>query len=236
MLGKLKRAINQKANKQKPLKYRFDISVEKLDNLPGPVKKCRVVWSRGPKVQMTSIQDVFKGENARSGSAHDAACNAERPGRVCAGAVKFGEKLSQVATLYQDASGLDFEAKVHSRLALRPRLRPRCMVAPRVLPYGGRLGGQGARAGGTVDAALGAWSVMHRTPPPLADPRGARPPPRPLPQEYELKVQVPGTVGEGKMLTVGKAEIDLAMFAGPNRTEQPKLVPIMFKARPGVWG
>lgn len=48
-------------------------------------------------------------------------------------------------------------------------------------------------------------------------------------QEYEFKVQVPGKPGDEKMLTVGKAELDLARFAGPDRTEQPKLVPVMFK-------
>lgn len=60
MLSRISRGLRT-GNKQ-PLKYRFDVRVEKLDNLPGPVKKCRVVWSRGAKLQMTETQDVRNGE------------------------------------------------------------------------------------------------------------------------------------------------------------------------------
>jgi hypothetical protein len=62
MLARISRGLaHQKAGR---VKYRFDVVVEKLDNLPGPVKKCRVVWSRGPKLQMTDIKDVQKGKPA----------------------------------------------------------------------------------------------------------------------------------------------------------------------------
>lgn len=63
MLGRISRGLGHKTGK-KGVKYRFDVVVEKLDNLPSPVKKCRVVWSRGPKLQMTEIRDVNKGKLA----------------------------------------------------------------------------------------------------------------------------------------------------------------------------
>lgn len=62
MLGRLSRGLGHKSGAKKGVKYRFDVFVEKLDNLPAPVKKCRVVWSRGPKLQMTDIKEVTKGE------------------------------------------------------------------------------------------------------------------------------------------------------------------------------
>lgn len=86
MFGKITKGISRAAGGRKGFKYRITIQgecpalvtartcstsninhfalvvVEKLDNLPAPVKKCRVVWSRGPKVQMTETKDVAKGE------------------------------------------------------------------------------------------------------------------------------------------------------------------------------
>jgi hypothetical protein len=64
MFGKLTRGISHKSSSKQKLKFRFDVHVEKLDNLPAPVKKCRVVWSRGPKLQMTDIKDVKNGAAA----------------------------------------------------------------------------------------------------------------------------------------------------------------------------
>lgn len=64
MLGRISRGIGHKSGGKKGTKYRFDIVIEKLDNLPGPIKKCRVVWSRGAKLQMTSIKDVNKGKHS----------------------------------------------------------------------------------------------------------------------------------------------------------------------------
>lgn len=76
MLGRISRGLAHK--KAGRVKYRFDVVVEKLDNLPGPVKKCRVVWSRGPKLQMTDIKDVHKGKPAAAAHA------VKRPGtRSC---------------------------------------------------------------------------------------------------------------------------------------------------------
>ncbi len=47
-------------------------------------------------------------------------------------------------------------------------------------------------------------------------------------------MQVPGRGADDKMLTVGKADVDLARFAGADKTPQPKLVPIMFKVLAAV--
>lgn len=46
-------------------------------------------------------------------------------------------------------------------------------------------------------------------------------------QEYSLKVQVPDT--KDKMITVGKATLDLARYALPTTAAQSALVPITFK-------
>jgi len=70
MLGRLSRGLGHKSGGRKGVKYRFDVVVEKLDNLPSPVKKCRVVWSRGPKLQMTDTKDVNKGKLCKQCSKH----------------------------------------------------------------------------------------------------------------------------------------------------------------------
>lgn len=62
MLKRVSRGLGHTAKQAQKVHLRVD--VEKLDNLPAAVKKCRVVWSRGPKVQMTNIKDVAKGEQA----------------------------------------------------------------------------------------------------------------------------------------------------------------------------
>lgn len=62
MLKKLSRGMSHKAGAKTALKFRFDVQIDKLENLPGPVKKCRVVWSRGPKLQMTDIKAVNQGQ------------------------------------------------------------------------------------------------------------------------------------------------------------------------------
>lgn len=66
MLGKISRGLGHKSGGKQSTKYRFDVVVEKLDNLPSAIKKCRVVWSRGPKLQMTDIKDVSKGVRCQS--------------------------------------------------------------------------------------------------------------------------------------------------------------------------
>lgn len=60
MLGRLSRGIGHSGGR-KGIKFRFDVTIDKLDNLPAPVKKCRVTWSRGAKLQATDVKDVNKG-------------------------------------------------------------------------------------------------------------------------------------------------------------------------------
>lgn len=40
------------------LKYKIDLQVINLENLPTSIKKCRVVWARSAKLQMTDVKDV----------------------------------------------------------------------------------------------------------------------------------------------------------------------------------
>jgi hypothetical protein len=61
MLARLSGKLG-KRGKSAGLKFRFDVQVDKLENLPAAVKKCRVVWSRGSKLQMTELRDVRGGE------------------------------------------------------------------------------------------------------------------------------------------------------------------------------
>lgn len=50
-----------------------------------------------------------------------------------------------------------------------------------------------------------------------------------LPQEYKFQVQVPAKGDEAKLMTVGKADIDLSFFVLALGQPQNKLIPIMFK-------
>lgn len=45
----------------RPCKYKFDVDVLQLDNIPAAVKKCRIVWSRKAKVQMTETVEPKRG-------------------------------------------------------------------------------------------------------------------------------------------------------------------------------
>lgn len=55
MLKKLSRKIERRREGSVPIKFRFDVECRDLTGLPPAVKQCRVVWSRGPKVQMTNL-------------------------------------------------------------------------------------------------------------------------------------------------------------------------------------
>ena len=50
-----------------------------------------------------------------------------------------------------------------------------------------------------------------------------------FPQEYTFKVQVPGKSSSDALLTIGKANIDMARFAGDDGSSQNAMVPIAFK-------
>lgn len=114
---KIARGLGHKTSGKQRLKYRLDVFVEKLDNLPKPLKKCRVVWSRGPKVQMTDIKDVTNSEQQDRSLAGKLAVARRRTlthlARVHAGAVVFKQKLSQIATMYKDPKE-GFEPKASS--------------------------------------------------------------------------------------------------------------------------
>ena len=63
MFKKLKGGLGIGGGKNKNnVKYKFDVLVVQLEGVPTAVKKCRVVWSRSAKVQMTEIKEARNGE------------------------------------------------------------------------------------------------------------------------------------------------------------------------------
>ncbi|GIL91294.1 hypothetical protein Vretimale_9986 [Volvox reticuliferus] len=74
------------------VKYKIDLQVVQLENLPTSIRKCRVVWARSAKLQMTDIKDV-RGSVA-----------------------SFKQTLTQVTTIYRDKAGKyepkEYELKV----------------------------------------------------------------------------------------------------------------------------
>lgn len=62
MFKKLGRGLAHKSGGKTPLKFRFDVQVVQLENLPSPIKNCRVVWSRGAKMQITDFKNALNGK------------------------------------------------------------------------------------------------------------------------------------------------------------------------------
>ncbi|PNH00859.1 hypothetical protein TSOC_013292, partial [Tetrabaena socialis] len=77
MFGKILRA----GKGSHGLKYKIDVQITQLENLPSTIKKCRVVWARSSKMQITDVKDV------RGGMA------------------SFKQTLTQVTTIFQDKAG-----------------------------------------------------------------------------------------------------------------------------------
>lgn len=63
MFGKFAASLSRVGKSKQTLKYKFEVQVLALENLPGPVKKCQIIWSRAAKTQMTSIKDAARGEH-----------------------------------------------------------------------------------------------------------------------------------------------------------------------------
>ncbi len=62
MFKKLKGALGGGGSAKGGVKVKFDLQVVHCERLPSAVKKCRVVWSRSAKVQMTAVKDVRNGK------------------------------------------------------------------------------------------------------------------------------------------------------------------------------
>ncbi|GFR47585.1 hypothetical protein Agub_g9317 [Astrephomene gubernaculifera] len=77
MFGKILRA----GKGSHGLKYRIDVQVTQLENLPTTIRKCRVVWARSAKIQVTEAKDV-RGSVA-----------------------SFKQTLTQVSTMFKDKAG-----------------------------------------------------------------------------------------------------------------------------------
>ncbi|CAD7694989.1 unnamed protein product [Ostreobium quekettii] len=141
MFKKISRHLERKREGKVPVKFRFDVRCLDLRGVPSKsVKQCRVVWSRGPKVQMTKLS------------------------MVASGVAKFDEMLSQVATVYKASEN-------------------------------------------TLE-----------------------------PKEYNFKIQSPGKGSDSKMLTIGRATVDMARYATLLASKPEVLeIPINFefsKSRP----
>lgn len=87
MFKKLQRQIDRKKAGSQAIKYRFDLHLDSLNGLPKTVTQCRMVWARGAKVQLTKLVWVEDG------------------------VAKFGQTLSQVATVYRSPNN-QLEGKV----------------------------------------------------------------------------------------------------------------------------
>jgi hypothetical protein len=74
MLARLSKGLAHKTGGKTALKFRFDVQVDRLENLPPAVKRCRVVWSRGAKLQMTDMKEA-------GGGAQGGVAAARRPAR-----------------------------------------------------------------------------------------------------------------------------------------------------------
>lgn len=66
MLKKLQRNLERKKDGKTPVKFRFDVQIKELRGVPGNVDHCRVVWSRGAKVQMTDLALVTEGNGMKN--------------------------------------------------------------------------------------------------------------------------------------------------------------------------
>lgn len=142
MFAKLSKGLAHKGGGKTALKFRFEVAIDRLDNLPQAVKKCRVVWCRGSKIQMTEIVDAAGGASrvcvARCAARAAACCmrlsrcavrflllrhaapsphtHAPRP-YPYAGVATFGQqRLAMVATLYRDAATGALEEKARCRV------------------------------------------------------------------------------------------------------------------------
>ena len=58
MFGKFTAGLKRAGKGAHGAKYKLDVQVVQVKGLPGAVKKCRVVWSRAAKVQMTEVKEV----------------------------------------------------------------------------------------------------------------------------------------------------------------------------------
>mmetsp|Transcript_3202 Transcript_3202/g.5285 ORF Transcript_3202/g.5285 Transcript_3202/m.5285 type:complete len:482 (-) Transcript_3202:154-1599(-) len=87
MFGKFAHGIQRAGRGSHGSKYRVEVEVISLDNVPDSISKCRLVWSRGVKISITDVRNV-----TTKGVAH------------------FNQPLVQVITIYQGRNG-SYESK-----------------------------------------------------------------------------------------------------------------------------
>ncbi len=75
-LGKLKGLGTSSKAGSSGQRVKLDLQVVQVERLPQSVRKCRVMWSRNAKVQMTALKDVRNGGSSSGQVLGAAACTA----------------------------------------------------------------------------------------------------------------------------------------------------------------
>lgn len=58
MFGKFAAGLKRAGKGSHGQRFKIDVQINQLENLPSAVKKVRVVWARSAKVQLTDYKDV----------------------------------------------------------------------------------------------------------------------------------------------------------------------------------
>ena len=171
MLTRISKGIAHKAGGKARLRFRFDVTLDKLENLPAAVKKCRVVLSRGSKLQMTEICDARGGERPARG--------AQRTRRAAQHAVRaVSARRRTAARCPRQTRGGPRRAprgqtKQRQRpAARRPRSAPAFFTCPPTSTPRRRLP-QNPKASRTSIRPSRWWLPCTRTPSPASRPRRA---------------------------------------------------------------
>lgn len=160
MLARLSKGLAPKSGKA-ALKFRFEVCVDRLESLPAAVKKCRVVWSRGTKLQMTELADVRGGEErVAQRRALRAAVHCTQPGcrmhcncRRCAAPLLVG-------VLHSRCTAVAFSKKLPARAA-RAAVSANCRLYSNARSHGCMFDPQASRA---LARRCSWWRRCTRTP------------------------------------------------------------------------
>eukprot|EP00201_Polytomella_parva_P018164 CAMPEP_0175071218 /NCGR_PEP_ID=MMETSP0052_2-20121109/19130_1 /TAXON_ID=51329 ORGANISM="Polytomella parva, Strain SAG 63-3" /NCGR_SAMPLE_ID=MMETSP0052_2 /ASSEMBLY_ACC=CAM_ASM_000194 /LENGTH=1671 /DNA_ID=CAMNT_0016338383 /DNA_START=135 /DNA_END=5147 /DNA_ORIENTATION=- len=96
MFGKFASGLKRAGKSSGGFKYKYDVEILSVENLPTSARKCRVVWARSSKVAMTDVKDVS-----------------------AKGKASFSNTLTQNVTVFRTKTG--FEAKDYEFRVQVPR-------------------------------------------------------------------------------------------------------------------
>lgn len=212
MFGKFTANLKRKGRGSHGSKFRLEVQVVQVKGLPSAVKKCRLVWSRSAKVQMTDVKDVkLSGKSLLCGRCTQLIINhLTRPifPPVNSGSAAFVRIVRRHCNLQADAGAGGHHFSGQDWCFGREGASPHVHVAhPHTcapLPLGCCL-----------DLAQGAGIIYALMCTSM--------------QDYEFKVQVPGRNSEDAAVTVGKANLDMSKFCGEQNETRNHLLPITVK-------